>query len=77
MATFTTSSRRATALAAALFYGDPGHGERRAQRRVDACPYQVSTPPAVDSSEVPTAGDPRTVGGPRHPVGGDALAAAA
>ena len=23
-----------------------------------ACPYQVSTPPAVDSSEVPTAGDP-------------------
>ncbi|MGC2655714.1 MAG: D-alanyl-D-alanine carboxypeptidase, partial [Mycobacterium sp.] len=23
-----------------------------------ACPYRVSTPAAVDSSEVPTAGDP-------------------
>ncbi len=39
-----------------------------------ACPYQVSTPPAVDSSEVPQAGDPPlplTV--PPKPVGGEAL----
>jgi D-alanyl-D-alanine carboxypeptidase (penicillin-binding protein 5/6) len=24
----------------------------------DTCPYEVSTPPAVDSSEVPQAGEP-------------------
>ncbi len=40
----------------------------------NTCPYQVSTPPAVDSSEVPTAGDPpQPLPVPASPVGGDAL----
>lgn len=38
------------------------------------CPYKVSTPPAVDSSEVPTAGDPPLpLAVPPTPVGGMAL----
>jgi serine-type D-Ala-D-Ala carboxypeptidase (penicillin-binding protein 5/6) len=40
------------------------------------CPYQVNTPPAVDSSEVPQAGDPpMPLAVPAKPVGGDALSA--
>ena len=40
----------------------------------NSCPYKVSTPPAVDSSEVPTAGDPpQPLAVPTTPVGGDAL----
>jgi serine-type D-Ala-D-Ala carboxypeptidase (penicillin-binding protein 5/6) len=39
------------------------------------CPYKVSTPPAVDSSEVPQAGDPPIpLAVPPKPVGGEALA---
>ena len=39
-----------------------------------ACPYRVSTPAAVDSSEVPTAGDPPLpLPVPASPVGGNAL----
>ncbi len=39
-----------------------------------ACPYRVSTPAAVDSSEVPTAGDPPLpLPVPARPVGGNAL----
>ena len=38
------------------------------------CPYKVSTPPAVDSSEAPTAGDPPIpLAVPAKPVGGEAL----
>jgi serine-type D-Ala-D-Ala carboxypeptidase (penicillin-binding protein 5/6) len=38
------------------------------------CPYQVTTPPAVDESEVPLAGDPpQPLAVPSKPVGGDAL----
>ena len=38
------------------------------------CPYKVNTPPAVDSSEVPQAGDPpMPLAVPAKPVGGDAL----
>jgi len=38
------------------------------------CPYQVNTPPAVDSSEVPRAGDPPLpLAVPPKPVGGTAL----
>ncbi|MGF2943713.1 D-alanyl-D-alanine carboxypeptidase family protein [Mycobacterium sp. Lab-001] len=38
------------------------------------CPYKVSTPPAVDSSEVPQAGDPpMPLAVPPKPVGGEAL----
>ena len=40
----------------------------------DACPYKVSTPPAVDSSEVPQAGDPPLpLPVPPSPIGGNAL----
>ena len=40
----------------------------------NSCPYKVSTPPAVDSSEVPTAGDPpQPLPVPASPGGGDAL----
>jgi serine-type D-Ala-D-Ala carboxypeptidase (penicillin-binding protein 5/6) len=38
------------------------------------CPYKVATPPAVDSSEVPQAGDPPIpLAVPAKPVGGEAL----
>jgi serine-type D-Ala-D-Ala carboxypeptidase (penicillin-binding protein 5/6) len=38
------------------------------------CPYRETTPPAVDSSEVPTAGDPPLpVPVPAAPLGGEAL----
>jgi D-alanyl-D-alanine carboxypeptidase (penicillin-binding protein 5/6) len=38
------------------------------------CPYKVSTPQAVDSSEVPKAGDPPIpLAVPPNPVGGEAL----
>lgn len=40
----------------------------------DACPYRVSTPPAVDDSEVPKAGPPpQPLPVPATPLGGDAL----
>jgi D-alanyl-D-alanine carboxypeptidase (penicillin-binding protein 5/6) len=43
----------------------PGH---------DPCPYKVSTPPAVDSSEVPQAGEPPLpLVVPPSPIGGNAL----
>lgn len=38
------------------------------------CPYRITTPPAVDSSEVPTAGPPpQPLPVPVRPVGGDEL----
>ena len=41
----------------------------------EGCPYRVSTPPAVDASEVPQAGEaPAPLPVPAKPVGGDALA---
>jgi serine-type D-Ala-D-Ala carboxypeptidase (penicillin-binding protein 5/6) len=40
----------------------------------DTCPYKVSTPPAVDTSEVPQAGEPPLpLPVPASPIGGDAL----
>jgi serine-type D-Ala-D-Ala carboxypeptidase (penicillin-binding protein 5/6) len=40
----------------------------------DTCPYKVSTPPAVDTSEVPQAGDPPLpLQVPASPIGGNAL----
>ena len=78
MATFTIAAQRATALAAALFFAaTPALANAEPDRRTPnrrACPYQVSTPPAVDSSEVPKAGDPpQPLAVPSDPVGGDAL----
>ncbi|WNG94049.1 D-alanyl-D-alanine carboxypeptidase family protein [Mycobacterium sp. ITM-2016-00318] len=73
MATFTTAVQRAAALAAALFFAATP-ALANADPEAPACPYQVSTPPAVDSSEVPKAGDPpQPLAVPSDPVGGDAL----
>jgi serine-type D-Ala-D-Ala carboxypeptidase (penicillin-binding protein 5/6) len=42
----------------------------------DMCPYKVATPPAVDSSEVPQAGDPPLpLPVPPKPIGGNSLGA--
>ena len=77
MAIFSTSCRRVTALAAALFFAATpalANAEPNAAADASACPYQVNTPPAVDSSEVPKAGDPpQPLAVPSDPVGGDAL----
>lgn len=54
---------------AAVAAADPDIGTH-----ADPCPYRVTTPPAVDSSEVPTAGDPPVpLPVPAKPVGGEAL----
>lgn len=74
-------SRRAAALAAAPFLvgvcllGAPvASADPVAAPDAGSCPFKVSTPPAVDSSEVPTAGDPPApLPLPATPVGGDAL----
>ena len=69
---------RAAALTTALFLaGAPGLAVADPKPGPDpnTCPYKVSTPPAVDSSEVPTAGDPpQPLAVPASPLGGDALA---
>ncbi|MBB2991171.1 D-alanyl-D-alanine carboxypeptidase (penicillin-binding protein 5/6) [Mycolicibacterium iranicum] len=40
----------------------------------NTCPYRVSTPPAVDASEIPKVGDPPApLPVPAKPMGGDAL----
>src|SRR5690625_119444 len=54
---------------AAVAAADPNIGAQ-----ADPCPYRVTTPPAVDSSEVPQAGDPPVpLPVPAKPVGGEAL----
>src|SRR3954447_14474633 len=74
MATFTTMSRCAPALAAALFLALTPALANAEPNASDTCPYRVSTPPAIDTSEVPTAGDPpQPLAVPSDPVGGDAL----
>jgi D-alanyl-D-alanine carboxypeptidase (penicillin-binding protein 5/6) len=68
---------RAAALAAAAFLmAAPAvaTAEPNAAPAAPACPYRQSTPPAVDSSEVPEAGDPPApLQVPAKPLGGDAL----
>lgn len=57
--------------AAPLAAAEPGPGLNAGPV---GCPYRVSTPPAVDTSEVPQAGDPPLpLPVPITPVGGDAL----
>ena len=77
MATSRTWVRCAAALAAAVcVVGTPAiaWAEPGAAPAPNTCPYKVSTPPAVDSSEVPQAGDPPLpLPVPAKPVGGDAL----
>ena len=54
---------------AALAEPGPGPGSVH-----DMCPFKVATPPAVDSSEVPQAGDPPLpLPVPPKPIGGNAL----
>ncbi|BBY07409.1 D-alanyl-D-alanine carboxypeptidase family protein [Mycobacterium noviomagense] len=72
--------RSASCLAAALFVAPTALGlpvaaaEPNAGPAADTCRYKVATPPAVDSSEVPRAGDPPApLPVPSSPVGGNAL----
>jgi serine-type D-Ala-D-Ala carboxypeptidase (penicillin-binding protein 5/6) len=83
MANFVFASRRLLCSAAAVAMlaapaamGLPvARAEPSAAPEASNCPYRVSTPPAVDSSEVPTAGDPPIpLPVPASPVGGAALA---
>jgi len=74
MATLTRM-RRATAIAATLLMtAAPPAWADPAAVDPNSCPYKVSTPPAVDSSEVPKAGPPpEPLPVPATPVGGEAL----
>ena len=62
-------------LAAPALVGMPvATAEPNAAPDAAVCPYRESTPPAVDSSEVPEAGDPPApLPVPAKPLGGDAL----
>lgn len=67
--------RRLAAVAvAAVFAVAPAIVGAPVARADDPCPYKVATPPAVDDSEVPTAGPaPEPLPVPASPLGGDAL----
>lgn len=70
--------RCASSLAAAVFLASAVVGLPTAAAEPNAepgsCPYKVTTPPAVDSSEVPQAGDPPLpLPVPDAPVGGSPL----
>src|SRR3981081_1566768 len=82
MATSRMFSTRAFSLVAALamlaapaILGIPAAtAEPNAAPEGAVCPYREATPPAVDSSEVPEAGDPPApMPVPAKPLGGDAL----
>ncbi|MBP1819805.1 D-alanyl-D-alanine carboxypeptidase [Mycobacterium sp. OAE908] len=78
MANVRIALPRAAALAAALFLvAGPAMATAepdQAPPEAATCPYRESTPPAVDSSEVPEAGDPPApLPVPAKPLGGDAL----
>src|SRR5215213_4123824 len=69
---------RAAVLAVALFLvAAPAMATAEpdaAPPEASSCPYREATPPAVDSSEVPEAGDPpQPLPVPAKPLGGDAL----
>ena len=65
----------ATFVTASALVGVPvAAADPEAAPEANTCPYRVTTPPAVDSSEVPTAGDPPLpMPVPASPMGGDAL----
>jgi len=77
MANFGGASRRLLCSAAAitmLVFPSVGVAGAEPNAAPDLCPYRVTTPPAVDSSEVPEAGDPpQPLPVPAKPLGGDAL----
>ncbi|HEV7418433.1 MAG TPA: D-alanyl-D-alanine carboxypeptidase family protein [Mycobacterium sp.] len=69
-----TMRRAASLLAAAALLTAPALVGTPVAHADDACPYRVATPPAVDESEVPTAGDPPApLPVPAAPLGGEAL----
>ncbi|WP_349269669.1 D-alanyl-D-alanine carboxypeptidase family protein [Mycolicibacterium parafortuitum] len=75
MATIRTALLRASALVTASMLALAPVAAAQPDPAVDPCPYRVTTPPAVDASEVPKPGDP-TPGPlpvPAKPMGGDAL----
>jgi D-alanyl-D-alanine carboxypeptidase (penicillin-binding protein 5/6) len=73
--TGSAARRAASLLAAAALLTAPALVSAPFAHADDACPYRVATPPAVDSSEVPTAGDPPApLPVPATPLGGDAMA---
>lgn len=60
--------------APALLSAPAAFAEPDAAPDANACPYKVNTPPAIDASEVPKAGDPpQPLPVPATPLGGDAL----
>ncbi|MCP9276760.1 D-alanyl-D-alanine carboxypeptidase family protein [Mycolicibacterium arenosum] len=79
MATFGSASRRLACLvAAAAVLTAPvlvGAPSAAADPEPDPCAYRVTTPPAVDASEVPKPGDPtpEPLAVPESPIGGEAL----
>jgi D-alanyl-D-alanine carboxypeptidase (penicillin-binding protein 5/6) len=77
MATTRTTAHRAAALAAAFFLAAApslAHADPAAPADSDSCPYRVNTPPAIDQSEVPKAGDPPDpLPVPATPLGGDLM----
>lgn len=80
MMTFRAISVRASALVTALTIGmmltsaPAAVAEPDVAADANTCPYRVTTPPAVDSSEVPEFGDPPApLPVPAKPLGGDAL----
>ncbi|BBZ45652.1 D-alanyl-D-alanine carboxypeptidase [Mycobacterium parmense] len=61
-------------MAAPAALGVPAASAEPGPEAAPSCPYRVNTPPAVDSSEAPQAGDPPIpLPVPPKPVGGDAL----
>ena len=79
MAKFSKASRRAVALAAAVFViaGPAVAGAQPpAAPEGNTCPYREATPPAVDASEVPKPGQapPAPLPVPATPLGGETLA---
>ncbi|ORB27825.1 D-alanyl-D-alanine carboxypeptidase family protein [Mycolicibacterium parafortuitum] len=75
MATIRTALLRASALVTSSMLVLAPVAAAQPDPAVAPCPYRVTTPPAVDASEVPKPGDP-TPGPlpvPAKPMGGDAL----
>lgn len=74
MATYRAGFARVVAGAAALLLACAPAVASAAPPEGNTCPYRVTTPPAVDSSEVPEAGEPPLpLPVPAKPLGGDAL----
>jgi D-alanyl-D-alanine carboxypeptidase (penicillin-binding protein 5/6) len=75
MATLRTLLTRSSALVTAAMLILAPVAAAQPPAEANTCPYRVTTPPAVDASEVPKPGDP-TPGPlpvPAKPMGGDAL----